>query len=62
MLSTQADNCIPFVHIFAIISSFPAEMEEPKVGISDKGLTEPISCHSWAWIHIWRKVFSNIST
>ena len=30
----------PFVHILAIISLFAAEMEEPKIGISDKGLTD----------------------
>ena len=28
----------PFVHIFAIISLFGAELEEPKIGISSKGL------------------------
>ena len=28
----------PFVHIFAIISLFAAELEEPKIGISGKGL------------------------
>ena len=28
----------PFVHIFDIISLFAAEFEEPKIGISDKGL------------------------
>ena len=28
----------PFVHIFYIISSFAAELEEPKIGISGKGL------------------------
>ena len=29
----------PFVHVFAIISLFAAELEEPKIGISGKGLT-----------------------
>ena len=29
----------PFVHIFDIISLFAAEFEEPKIGISGKGLT-----------------------
>ena len=29
----------PFVHIFDIISLFGAEVEEPKMGISGKGLT-----------------------
>ena len=29
----------PFVHIFAIIYLFPAELEEPKIGMSDKGLS-----------------------
>ena len=28
----------PFVHIFDIISLFAAELEEPKIGISGKGL------------------------
>ena len=28
----------PFVHIFYIISLFAAELEEPKIGISGKGL------------------------
>ena len=27
----------PFVHIFDIISLFAAELEKPKIGISDKG-------------------------
>ena len=30
----------PFVHIFDIISFFAAEFEEPKTGISGKGLNE----------------------
>ena len=38
MFSTQADNCIPIVHIFAIISLFGAKLEEPKIGLSVKGL------------------------
>ena len=38
MFSTHSDNCIPFVYIFDIISSFAAEFEEPKIGISGKGL------------------------
>ena len=29
----------PFVHIFDIISLFAAEFEEPRIGISGKGLT-----------------------
>ena len=29
----------PFVHIFYIISLFAAELEEPKIGLSGKGLT-----------------------
>ena len=28
----------PFVHIFDIISSFAADLEEPKIGISGEGL------------------------
>ena len=42
MFSTQSDNCTPFVHIFDIIFSFAAELEEPEIGISGKGL---ISSH-----------------
>ena len=30
----------PFVHIFDIISLFAAELEEPKLGISGKGLID----------------------
>ena len=30
----------PFVHIFDIISLFAAEFEEPKIGISGKGLMQ----------------------
>ena len=29
----------PFVYVFDIISLFAAELEEPKIGISGKGLT-----------------------
>ena len=29
----------PFVHIFDIVSVFPAEFEKPNIGISGKGLT-----------------------
>ena len=38
MFSTQSDNCTPFVHIFDIVLSFAAELEEPKTGIPGKGL------------------------
>ena len=38
MFSTQSESCIPFVNIFYIISLFAAELEEPKIGISGKGL------------------------
>ena len=31
----------PLVHIFAIISVFAAELEDPKIGISGKGLKNP---------------------
>ena len=34
----------PFVNIFTIISLFAAELEEPRIGISDKGLNEA-ECH-----------------
>ena len=37
MFSTQSGNCIPFVHIFEIISLFAAELEESKIGMSSKG-------------------------
>ena len=33
----------PFVHISYIISLFPAELEEPKIGISGKGIALSIS-------------------
>ena len=40
MFSTQSDNCIPinFVNIYDIILLIVAEVEEPKIGISGKGL------------------------
>ena len=38
LFSTQADNCIPFCPIFAIISLFAAELEGPKISIWGKGL------------------------
>ena len=38
MFSNQSDNCIPFVHIFYIISLFVIKLEEPKIGISRNGL------------------------
>ena len=37
----------PFVHIFDIISSFAAELEEPKIGISGNGLTLYRKTNSW---------------
>ena len=33
----------PFVHIFASMSLFAAELKEPLIGISGKGLTEIIN-------------------
>ena len=33
----------PFAHIFAIISLFAAELEEPKFGISGKGLFNTVN-------------------
>ena len=36
----------PFVHIFDIISLFAAEFEEPKIGISGKGLKLPLTIAS----------------
>ena len=38
MFSTQSDNCILICPYFYIISLFAAELEEPKIGISGKGL------------------------
>ena len=38
MFSTQADNCIPICPYFCH-HLFAAELEEPKIGISGKGLT-----------------------
>ena len=38
VFSTQSDNCIPFCSYFYIISLFAAELEEPKICISGKGL------------------------
>ena len=43
MFSIQSDNCTPFVHIFDIIFSFAAEMEEPKIDIRGQGLTTSFS-------------------
>ena len=40
MFSIQSNNCTPFVHIFDIIFLFVAELEESKLGISGKGLTQ----------------------
>ena len=37
-LLMQSDNCVPFVHIFHIISLLDAELEEPKIGKCGKGL------------------------
>ena len=38
MFSIQSCNCIPIFHIFDIITLFAAKLEEPKIGISGKGL------------------------
>ena len=38
MFSTQSDICILIYPYFDIISLFAAEFEEPKIGISGKGL------------------------
>ena len=37
MFSTQSENCTPFIHISTSFL-FVAELEEPKIGISGKGL------------------------
>ena len=43
MFSTQSDNCIPICpYFFFHLSFFAAEFEEPKIGISGKGLSEII--------------------
>ena len=41
MFYTQPQNCtlLNFVNIFDITSLFAAELEEPKIGMRDKGLT-----------------------
>ena len=39
MFSTQSENCILFVNIFDIIFLFAAELEEPKICMSGKGLS-----------------------
>ena len=39
MFSTQSNNCTPFVHTFDLAFLFVAELEEPKIGLSGKGLT-----------------------
>ena len=47
MFSTQI-IVSPFVHIFDIISSFAAELEEPKICMWGKGLEiTGISCFIW---------------
>ena len=38
----------PFVHIFAIISLFAAQLEEPKIWIPDKGLKQWIALYMWS--------------
>ena len=38
MFSTQSDNCILISPYFDIISLFAAELEQPKIGTSGKGL------------------------
>ena len=35
----SSGNCIPIVHIFVMVSVYIAELEEPKIGMSGKGLT-----------------------
>ena len=39
MFSTQSDIISPNVHIFDIISLFATEFDEPKMGVSGKGLS-----------------------
>ena len=41
-VSTQSDNLALFVHIFDIIFLSAAELEEPKIGIWIKGLTDAV--------------------
>ena len=48
----------PFVHIFDIISLFAIELEEPKIGISGKGLTRMTACWTWS-IQTFFLVFIN---
>ena len=40
IFSTQSDNFIPIFHIFDIMSFYAFELQEPKIGISGKGLTQ----------------------
>ena len=40
MFSTQSENCIPISQYFDIVSLFAAEVEEPKIGTSGKGLNK----------------------
>ena len=40
MFSTQSDKCTQFVHIFDIISLFPAKLEKPKIGIAGNRLNK----------------------
>ena len=40
----------PFVHIFANISLFAAELEEPKIGISGKGLRTVGDYRHWCYL------------
>ena len=39
MFSIQSDNCTQFLHGSDLIFLFTAELEEPKIGLSGKGLT-----------------------
>ena len=38
----KSDNCTPFVHTFDIFL-FAAELKDPKIGKSDKGLNNTLS-------------------
>ena len=41
-----------FVHIFDIISLFAADSEEPKIGISGKGLCASQIEHDWNYMYL----------
>ena len=53
----------PFVHVSDVISLFASELEEPKVGISGKGLSTSPDVIMPLWIHeaYWSFDFQNMT-